>query len=160
MRNNVKKTISIVTLAASAILFALGLWFPLLATKQQILGIVLKYQETTLFGSVRLFFDEKEYFIAAVIFLFTICLPIIKFIELSNRLLSFIKIPSRLKHTLQLLDKWSMLDVFLVAVLLLNFKMDSNVIVMKLKIGTTFIALSIILRLVSSHFMLIMNSKK
>jgi len=44
-----------------------------------------------------------------------------------------------------------MLDVFLVALLLLNFKMDSNIIVMKLKIGTNFIALAVILRMLSSY---------
>jgi uncharacterized paraquat-inducible protein A len=55
------------------------------------------------------------------------------------------------------LDKWSMIDVFLVALLLLNFKMDSNVIVMKLKTGTQFIAISVILRMITAS---IIVSKK
>jgi uncharacterized paraquat-inducible protein A len=64
----------------------------------------------------------------------------------------------KLSAILQPLDKWSMLDVFLVALLLLNFRMGSNIIVMKLKSGTTFIALSVIYRIISVHF--INNVKK
>jgi len=45
-----------------------------------------------------------------------------------------------------------MLDVFLVALLLLNYKMDTNIIVMKIRIGTSFLALSIIFRMLSSIF--------
>jgi hypothetical protein len=40
-----------------------------------------------------------------------------------------------------------MLDVFLVALLLLNFKMDSNIIVMKIKVGVNFLAISILIRM-------------
>ena len=42
------------------------------------------------------------------------------------------------------------MTVFLVAILLVNFKMDSSIIIMKVKIGTTFIAISVILRMLSS----------
>jgi len=61
---------------------------------------------------------------------------------------------NKLRH----LDKWNMLDVFLVALLLLNFKMNSNFIVMQLKIGTTFIALAVIFRILTIS--LVANNEK
>ena len=42
-----------------------------------------------------------------------------------------------------------MIDVFLVAMLLLNFKMNSRFIVMRLEMGTNFIALAVLTRLVT-----------
>lgn len=140
-------------LFSSIVLFGLGLYFPILATKSQILGIVLDYKEIRLFDSVTLFYRDHEYFLAAIILLFTIVLPILKFAELMISNFSKITITKKSKYILKLLDKWSMLDVFLVALLLLNFKMDSNIIVMKLKIGTSLIAASVILRMVVSSLL-------
>ena len=42
-----------------------------------------------------------------------------------------------------------MIDVFLVAMLLLNFQMNSRFIVMRLEMGTNFIALAVLTRLVT-----------
>ena len=148
------KYIITLLLSVSIIFFLLGLIYPLLVTKQQVFGVVLKYQEVRLFDSVKIFYENKDYLLAAIIFLFTIILTIIKFLELLNRNLKFYKTSKKVSHILHTLDKWSMLDVFLVALLLLNFKMDSNLIVMKLQIGTTFIALSIITRMIT---MVVMN---
>jgi len=140
-------------LLVSIIFFTLGLMYPILVTKQQVFGIVLKYQEVRLFDSVKMFYESNDYLLAAIIFLFTIILPIIKFLELLNRNLTFYKTSERVSHILHMLDKWSMLDVFLVALLLLNFKMNSNLIVMRLETGTTFIALSIITRMFTTVLM-------
>jgi uncharacterized paraquat-inducible protein A len=136
--------------------FILGLMYPILSTKHQILGITLKYQEVRLFDSVRMFYREHDYFLAAIIFLFTVMLPVVKYIDLITKI--FVR-EMRYGKFLQQLDKWSMLDVFLVALLLLNFKMDSNIIVMQLKIGTTFITLSVILRMIAIHFINIKTIK-
>lgn len=67
-----------------------------------------------------------------------------KYIELAVRILR-----NKTSKMLQNLDKWNMLDVFLVALLLLNFKMQSKIMVMDLKIGTTFIALAVIFRMLT-----------
>ena len=152
-------TISLILLI-SIVFFVLGLIYPLLSTKQQVLGIVLKYKEVRLFDSIRMFYESNDYLLSLIILLFTIVLPIIKFIELINRIHKFINIPKKINNFLHFIDKWSMLDVFLVALLLLNFKMDSNIIVMKLKIGTTFIALSVIIRMLSSNLIEIFINHK
>ena len=154
MQNFVKNKLLIFSiLIASITFFVLGLSYPILSTKKQVLGIVLNYQEVKLFDSVKMFYESNDYLLGTIIFLFTIALPIIKFFELINRLFTFINLSKKTTYILHLLDKWSMLDVFLVALLLLNFKMDSNIIVMKLKIGTSFIAVSIILRMFSVMLM-------
>ncbi|MCB0537476.1 MAG: paraquat-inducible protein A [Bacteroidetes bacterium] len=152
-------TISLILLI-SIVFFVLGLLYPLFSTKQQVLGIVLKYKEVRLFDSIRMFYESNDYLLSLIILLFTIILPIIKFIELTNRIHKFINIPKKINNFLHFIDKWSMLDVFLVALLLLNFKMDSNIIVMKLKIGTTFIALSVIIRMLSSNLIEIFINHK
>jgi paraquat-inducible protein A len=145
-----KNKISLVSLFFSIFFFILGLWYPILSTKQKVLGFVLDYKEVRLFDSVKMFYESNEYFLAIIILVFTILLPIIKFLELLNREFKIIIFTKTISKILHALDKWSMLDVFLVAILLVNFKMDSSIIIMKVKIGTTFIALSVILRMLSS----------
>ncbi len=139
------KRISIFLLLSSFVFFALGLIYPILATKHQILGFTLEYKEVRLIDSIKMFYESNDFLLASVIFIFTIALPIVKYLELAVR----IKLQKE-STFLSKLDKWSMIDVFVVAILLLNFKMDSNVIVMKLKIGTQFIAISVILRMITT----------
>ncbi len=130
--------------AASVTFYVMGLIWPLMSTKYQVLGIQLKHQEVTLFDSVRMFWESSEYLVASIILVFTFILPILKYIELALRLgtgRQFLK--------LQSVDKWNMIDVFLVAMLLLNFKMNSRFIVMRLEMGTNFIALAVLTRLVT-----------
>ena len=129
-------------LAISVVCYVFGLIYPLMSTKYQVLGVQLKHQEVTLFDSVRMFWDSSEYLVASIILVFTFILPILKYIELALRLgtgRQFLK--------LQSVDKWNMIDVFLVAMLLLNFKMNSRFIVMQLELGTNFIALAVLTRL-------------
>ncbi len=131
-------------LTASVAFYVLGLIYPLMSTKYQVLGVRLRYQEVTLFDSVRMFRESGEYLIASIILVFTFLLPILKYVELALRLATgrpFLK--------LQSVDKWNMIDVFLVAMLLLNFKMNSRFIVMRLEMGTNFIALAVLTRLVT-----------
>ena len=145
--NKVKnKNLSILLLFASIVFFALGLYFPLLATKYAILGFTLDYKEVRLIDSVKMFYESADYLLAGVIFILVIVLPIVKYFDLVMR----IKSQTESSLFLSKLDKWSMIDVFLVALLLLNFKMDSQIIVMKLKIGTQFIAISVILRMITA----------
>ena len=131
-------------LTVSVVFYVLGLWYPLMSTKYQVWGIQLKYQEVTLFDSVRMFWDSSEYLVASIILVFTFILPILKYIELILRIVT-----GRQFLKLQSVDKWNMIDVFLVAMLLLNFKMNSRFIVMQLELGTNFIALAVITRLIT-----------
>jgi uncharacterized paraquat-inducible protein A len=131
------------SLALSIVFFALGMYFPLLSTHKQVV-FAFGYKEINIFRSITLFFESREYFLAGVILVFTIILPVTEYIGLIIRIFK-----NKVLKILQHLDKWNMLDVFLVALLLLNFKMNSNIIVMHLKIGTTFIALAVIFRILT-----------
>ena len=129
---------------ASVVFYILGLIYPLMSTQYQVLNIPLKSQQVTLFDSVRMFWGDSEYLIASIILVFTFILPILKYIELALRLTT-----GRQFLRLQSVDKWNMIDVFLVAMLLLNFKMNSRFIVMRLEMGTNFIAMAVLTRLVT-----------
>ena len=146
MIKKIKKALGITTLVLSIAFFVLGVYFPLLSTKTRLLGINLSYEEVTLFDSVSMFFKNQEYFLAGVILVFTFILPVFKYIELIIRVAK-----NKTSKMLQNLDKWNMLDVFLVALLILNFKMSSNIVVMELRIGTTFIALAVIFRMLAMN---------
>ena len=129
--------------AVSVAFYVLGLVYPLMSTKYQVLGFQLKHQEVTLFDSVRMFWESREFLIASIILVFTFILPILKYIELGLQ-----QVTGRRFMKLRSVDKWNMIDVFLVAMLLLNFKMNSRFIVMRLEMGTNFIALAVLTRLV------------
>lgn len=137
---------------ASIICFALALYFPIFSTKTSILGFVLEEDTMRIIDSVSLFWEEGDVFLALVILIFTIIFPMLKYIDLGIRLFFNDLIPKRLVSVLKALDKWSMLDVFLVALLIMNFKLDTSMIAMKLEIGTTCIAIAVVLRMLTSHF--------
>ena len=144
MTPGVKKTLGIVALVLSIVFFGLGMYFPLLSTHKQVI-FRFGYEEMTIFRSIGMFFENGEYWLTGVILIFTVVMPVAKYGELIVRVVSG-KPGSRIGHEL---DKWNMLDVFLVALLLLNFKMTSNIIVMQLKMGTAFIALAVVFRIVA-----------
>lgn len=148
MTSGTKKIAGIVALVLSIVFFGLGMYFPLLSTHKQVV-FRFGYEEMTIFRSVAMFFEDREYFLAGVIMIFTVIMPVAKYVELIWRMI-FNRPANRIG---QELDKWNMLDVFLVALLLLNFKMNSNILVMELQIGTTFIALAVIFRIATITLM-------
>lgn len=140
-------------------LFILGITFPLILTKKQILGITFSSENITLLSSIKHFIEQQQFFLASVIIFFTFFLPILKYFYQLNIIFTIFEASKKTTKLMALLDKWSMLDVFLVALLLLVFKMDSQLVVMKLKIGTLFLAGSIVLRMILSNLILRNNYK-
>lgn len=143
MKQEVRKILGILALAFSIMFFALGMYFPILSTHTKVV-FKFGYEEINIFRSVVMFFESRDYFFALIILMFTFILPIVEYASLIIRVFK-----NKTSKELQNRDKWNMLDVFLVALLLLNFKMTSNIIVMELKIGTTFIALAVIFRIMT-----------
>ena len=138
------EVVGLVVLLISIISFSLGVYYPLLSVKYSLFGVGFGKTNTNIFDSVLMFFNSGDYFIAAIIFVFTFLLPIYKYAEL---LVKRLILGKEIKSTS--IDKWNMLDVFLVALLLLNFKMNSAIIVMDLEIGTMFIAIAVVTRMFS-----------
>ncbi len=143
MSSGLKKAFPIVSLLISVTFFVLGMCFPILSTHTKLI-FEFGYQEVNIFDSVKMFFDGDEYFLGIIILLFTFVLPAVNSVVMLYRIITGEK-----SDLLRNLDKWNMLDVFVVALLLLNFKLQSNIMVMELKIGTTFIALSVVFRILT-----------
>lgn len=143
-----ERIFSTISLVLSITFFALGVYFPLFSTKTQVLDTDWSYEVVSLIDTIVIFFIGKEYIFATVILAITIIIPAIEYIELILRII-FKKERSK---TMQHLDKWSMLDVLLVALILINFRISPNFITMEVRIGATFIALAVIFRVLTIGF--------
>ncbi len=80
----------------------------------------------SLFSTVEELYRQKEWFLFTVIALFSLCIPIIKIsglvlilnVNYANN--SFL---DKMLHIIEIIGKWSMLDVFVVALLLVSVKL-------------------------------------
>lgn len=150
--NKDRKGAALIVLFASILFFVMGFMYPLLKTGYGIGPFTLRTEYIYLSTSFRYFFDKGEVFIGLLLLFFTIIFPIFKYIFLLLSLLGQ-RFPRHhyFSTILEIINKWSMLDVFVVAVLILNMKFDSTIIISKLGIGTTLFAISVVL-LMSSSF--------
>lgn len=151
MNTKDRKWIASLLLAASLLFFVMGFMYPLLQSGYGIGPLVLKRDHVYLWSSFRFFFDKGEAFIGVLLLFFTIVFPVLKYIFLFITLSGFRLPRHRIMNTLlEIINKWAMLDVFVVAVLILNMKFDSSIIVSKLEHGTTLFAISIVLMMACS----------
>ncbi len=150
--NKDRKGAALIVLFASILFFVMGFMYPLLQTGYGIGPFTFKTDHIYLSTSFRYFFDKGEWFIGFLLLFFTIIFPILKYFFLLLSLLGqrFPRHPY-ISTILEIMNKWSMLDVFVVAVLILNMKFDSAIIVSKLGSGTTLFAISVVL-LISGSF--------
>src|ERR1700741_3537667 len=127
INENDRKRTAVIILIASAIFFSMGFMFPLLKTGYGIGPVTLSKDYVYLSSSFRYFFDHGEIFIGILLLFFTILFPILKYIFLFLTLFGH-KFPRHhsISIILEIINKWAMLDVFVVAVLILNMKFDSN----------------------------------
>jgi len=111
-------------LLISTVLLLIGLSLPLLETKQQFLWKKWESSYSVWAGVVALW-HQRDYLLASVLFFFSIVFPLAKLISLA--VIWFVKLGDEqrttLLHWLGLLGKWSMLDVFVVAILIVLVKL-------------------------------------
>ena len=129
--------------------FIAGLLNPIMGSK---LFLSIQRDDVYLWSSVTGFFQDGEWFIASLLLVFTFILPILKYLFLGGRLF-FSKGNPKINHMLEVVNKWAMLDVFVLAVLIVNLKFDSLIIVTEIRIGTTFFILSILLLMTTSYLL-------
>lgn len=98
---------------------------------------------TSVWGGTMRLLAEQEYFLGWVILLFSIAFPILKN-TLMLLILHFRLRSTHLLHWLAVLGKWSMLDVFLCALLVASIKLGA-VAQAELQPGVYYFAASIIL---------------
>lgn len=106
----------------------------------------------SLFSTIIGLFEQKEWFLFIVIALFSLCVPVIKItsllliLNLEYEKGSFFE---RSLHVIELIGKWSMLDVFVVALLLVSVKLG---VLAKVQVhyGLTVFAASVLLTMTLS----------
>jgi len=160
MYEKLKLLIPAILLLISFILFILGLTYPILVAKTSVLGFNLSSKSVYLTDTIKYFSDENEWLMAFVILITTLVFPLIKYVDLTNRILSIVPISARVHSILSHLDKWSMTEVFVVALVILTVKMNSNFMSMEIRSGVTFLTLSIIIRMVAVHLLSYKSSER
>jgi len=111
-------------LVAAFLLFANGIFFPFF----HVTKFWMFHDAVSVFGGILTLFHEGEYFLFAVLTVFTLVFPCAKlgllgiiWIEREHNLTRV----HRLHHRVETLGKWSMLDVFVVAILIVALKSAS-----------------------------------
>lgn len=150
-KNRYSQGAALLLLIASVIFFVLGFQYPMLQSGFGIGPFTIKKDYVYLATSFRYFFDKGEAFIGCLLLFFTIIFPILKYIFLLLTLTGR-RFPRHhfVGNVLEIINKWAMLDVFVVAVLILNMKFDSFIIISKLETGTTLFAISVLLLMICS----------
>jgi paraquat-inducible protein A len=151
-----RKIYLLLVLLSSLFFFILGLSHPILETGLGLLkGLVtINHEYIYLSGAFRYFINKGDAFIGILLLLFTIIMPLLKYIFLTLAIFNIrFKNQKVFLLMLDVINKWSMLDVFVVALIILNMKFDSLVVISNLKAGTTYFSISVVLLMVCSFFM-------
>ena len=138
----------VLLMLASAVLLFLGLNFPVLTVR--------KFWEVNTFsiwsGIVNLW-KEEYFFLAAVILFFSIVFPVVKLSALF--VIWFVRLPDRQRkftlYILSVLGKWSMLDVFVVAIIIVSIKLGVLASA-QAKNGIYYFGSSILLAMIATAF--------
>lgn len=128
-------------------------FFPFM--KLQMFGQV---QNSTIWGGIETLFRSGEWFVAIVIFLASLVIPLLKIlglIYLSTHIAQSRKVnPSRadryLRQVIEVLGRWSMLDIFLVAILIAMLKFG-KIAHAELRSGAVYFLLVVLLTMVASE---------
>jgi len=112
-------------------------------------SVVLQYDVKTIIGVIKKLFNSGNYLLFIVLLLFSIIIPFAKSIII---LLSTIFKGSELHNIIKAIGKWSMVDVFVVAIMVVlytvNSDINSKVIV---ESGLYFFLIYVIVSMVSSY---------
>ena len=133
----------ILLLISVGLLFA-GLRLPVLTVRQ-----VWAKNTFSVVSGIQNLYEEKQFFLAGVVFFFSLVFPIVKLSTLT--ILWFVRLADdprrRILDWLSALGKWSMLDVFVVAVIIVTVKLGVLASA-KPEIGIYYFSSSILLTMV------------
>lgn len=137
-----------VSLIVSFLLFGAGVFFPFFhVTKMWVFD-----DAVSVVGGIATLFHEDEYFLFAILTLFTLVFPCAKLALLGviwmERDQDLAKV-QRLHRNVESLGKWSMLDVFVVAILIVVMK-SSSVANIQVGIGVYLFTASVVLTQIAS----------
>jgi hypothetical protein len=124
-------------------------------------NVVLQFESNTLLSSIDKLYLQESYFVAIIIFVFSVLFPLIKTLLMIGS--SFVK--NDLLHTItkasSYLSKWSMTDVFVLSIFLIYLSSTKNgMIQSELEVGFYFFFTYVILSLLSSMLFKMQNESK
>ena len=147
MKNKLKKSLPFILYFGSIVFFVLGMLHPIMGSRK----LMLIKEDIYLIGSVEYFYNEGELFLGTLILTFTFIFPILKYLYLGTKLIGVkFKGGKFAEIFIDIINKWAMLDVFVVALIIINMKMNSFIIKSTVKAGTTYFAISILLLMICS----------
>ena len=89
--------------------------------------VVLKYESKSILSIIETLWIKQNYLVCCLVFLFSILIPFLKlFFIMAVKLSSQSQLSRRLNSFINLIGKWSMTDVFVVAVLLAVFTLNTD----------------------------------
>ncbi len=141
-----------VFLGISIVLFCLGITLPMFTLQK----FFVVNDTFSLLGGVFELLKVKEYFLVAVVFGFSVLTPILKFV-LSWLVLSIDEFDQKKRlfavRKLATICKWSMADVFIIAILAATIKLGGLATV-KVHIGLLFFGCYVVLSMMLTHRLL------
>lgn len=148
---SIKHGVALLALCLSVLFFLNGIFLPLFSTTTEFIGLVMGHNKVNLFSSIEFMWGRADYFLAVLIALFTFVLPVVKYLGLFSQYFSLTLWPKPVSKALDALDKWSMLDVFIVAQIIVVFKFSTKFVEIDLESGTVCLAVSIFLRMIAGQ---------
>lgn len=134
-------------IAGSGAALVVGLSLPFMSLKQ----LIFWQDEYTLFTSIKGMWEAEHYALAGIIFFFSIVFPFAKVLALVAAW--YVRMPAekrdRMLHWLGMLGKWSMLDVFVIAILIV-LTQSKGVVDARAQSGLYVFSLAILLSMVTS----------
>ncbi len=151
-------TVSTLILAISSLISLIfGLINPILMVTihkniEHLGDVILSFESKGLFGSISKLFDSGEIAVALAILLFSVIIPFLKiFVLIFTIIFKEYKFSHNLINFFKYLGKWSMLDVFVVAILLVYLTSNSgNVSHAQIQIGLYFFLTYVILSMITT----------
>lgn len=104
--------------------FLFGLFLPIMSIRQ----FYLFEDQFSILSALLLLVKDGQVILAVIIFLFSVVMPLFKFCAFASALFSYQKlnsIASRAIDWIHRFGRWSMLDVFVVAVLIVGVKLSA-----------------------------------
>ena|ERR1051326_4059494 len=138
-----------ILIATSCVLLGIGLSLPLINVEK----LVFWKNEYSVFTGVVNLAKQGEYLLAAVLFFFSMVFPIAKLASLWFLWAIQLSAGKRktVLHWLGVLGKWSMLDVFVVAILIVAVKMKPMATIQP-RVGVYMFGLAILLSMITTAY--------
>lgn len=144
-------------LVLTLVLFIAGISLPILT----ITKLFIVSNEVSILTGLYQLIEERQYFIFVVIFLFSIALPVLKLYYLfllSSKKSSEYQTYAKYLHLMHRYGRWSMLDVFVVAILIMTVKLGAIASVI-IESGMFYFTAAVILLMIITSLMVKLESK-